>query len=318
MPRTARTHLSSDQGSIHIISRINRGNARFDDIEKETLFNLITLFASGFFVRIHAYCIMGTHFHILASSLDRQAQEATKEELFHRYHLMYGMKAVPPAGSWLSDGRFQADEDGGVERLRRRLGSVSRFVQELKQTFSVWYNRRHHRKGYLWHDRFKGILLDIGEAQLVCSAYIDLNPVRAGLVKRPEDYRWSSLGLRVRDGKLADEVLSPVGEDFGWYREFVYVSGGVEREGAERIADELIAEVLRVNGELGIGDGLRYRVRNMSEGLAIGSHGFISQLQRSLNRKFIRPRVFLKANRLFTTRVSQLMPDSGSEGPKSQ
>jgi REP element-mobilizing transposase RayT len=303
MPRTARTHISSQEGSIHIISRINRENTRFDAIEKETLFNLLNLFASGFYVQIHAYCIMGTHFHILASSLDQQAQHASREELLHRYRLMYGKKATPPTGSYQNDGTFSPDEDGGFERLRRRLGSISRFVQELKQTFSVWYNQKHQTRGYLWHDRFKGIILDIGQAQLLCSSYIDLNPVRAGLVERPEDYRWSSIGLRARDSKLYGALLIPVVDDVCWYREFVYVSGGIERQGTERIADGLIADVIRVNGELGVGDGLRYRMRNLSEGLAIGTHGFIATLQRRLNRKFIRPRAFLKANLLFSTRL---------------
>jgi putative transposase len=42
------------------------------------------------------------------------------------------------------------------------------------------------KKGYLWGGRFKGVIIFKGEAQLTCSAYIDLNPVRAGLVDRPQ------------------------------------------------------------------------------------------------------------------------------------
>jgi REP element-mobilizing transposase RayT len=306
MPRLTRTLIPEEQGSIHIISRINKKHTRFNEIEKEYLLNLLHTFAAAFFVKIHAFCIMGTHFHILASGQEKQAKQATKDDLFNRYQIMYGKKAKPPTGSWKSDGTFHPDEDEGIERLRNRLGSISRFVQELKQTFSVWYNKRNQQKGYLWHDRFKGIILDVGQAQLVCSAYIDLNPVRAGLVKRPEEYRWSSLGLRVRDVKLWEETVRGVWEDFSWYREFVYVSGGVERVGEASIAEDLVEDVLRVNGELGLGDGLRFRVRNISEGLAIGSHGFIERLQRRLNRKFIRPRAFLKANQLFSTRVLRL------------
>jgi len=49
-----------------------------------------------------------------------------------------------------------------------------------------------------------------GEAQLACSAYIDLNPVRAAIVKNPEDYRWSSLGLRVRTTWRAKKLLRPL------------------------------------------------------------------------------------------------------------
>ena len=305
MPRDRRKLISQDQGSYHLISRINR-DVKFDDQEKEYLYKLLTVFASGFYVRIHAFCIMGNHFHIMATGLDHEAKEASKDELLHRYKLMYGAKAKPPTGSTKIYGYFQPDEDGGVERLRNRLGSISRFVQELKQTFSVWYNKRHDLKGHLWHDRFKGIILDKGEAQLVCSAYIDLNPLRASIVKRPEDYRWSSFGLRVRNPRNADKLICPVQSSLPWYREFVYVCGGVEREGKESIASELVEEVVRKNGELGIKDNLKYRMKNLSEGIAIGSQGFISEIQRRYNRKFIRPRAFMNVNVLYTTRILRI------------
>jgi putative transposase len=303
MPRPKRIVLSQDEGSIHIISRINKPGTRFDEVEKEYLFQLISVFASGFFVDIHAFCIMGTHFHILATALDRQAEEADRDELWCRYRLMYGEKSDPPSGSHKSDGCFEVDEDGGEERLRRRLGSVSRFVQELKQSFSLWYNRRHGLRGYLWHDRYKGIVLDHGEAELVCSAYIDLNPVRANMVRCPEDYRWSSLGLRVRDPRYADELLSHCEVDLCWYRQFVYSCGGVEREGKAGMAEGLVEEVLKAQGRLGVGERLRYRVRNLSEGVAIGSYRFRSEVQRRYNRKFIRPRSFFDEDILFSTRV---------------
>jgi len=306
MPRTKRKLISQYEGSYHILSRTNREYLMFDDHEKEYLFKLMTVFASGFFVNIHAFCIMGNHLHILATGMEEEAKEASYEELFCRYRSMYGEKAKPPTGSCKTYGYFQIDEDGGVERLRNRLGSISRFVQELKQTFSVWYNKRHELKGYLWHDRFKGIIIDHGDAQLVCSTYIDLNPLRAGIVKCPEDYRWSSLGLRVRNPKYADQLMSVCEEDLSWYREFVYVSGGIEREGKEKISAELVEDVLKVNGVLGVRDNFKYRVKNISEGIAIGSHSFISEIQRKYNRKFIRPRAFMNTNLLFSTRVLRL------------
>ena len=60
--------------------------------------------------------------------------------------------------------------------------------------FARYYNRRHDRRGYFWGDRFKSVIVDKGETLVNCLAYIDLNPMRAGLVDRPEDYRWNSLG----------------------------------------------------------------------------------------------------------------------------
>ncbi len=87
-------------------------------------------------------------------------------------------------------------------------------MKELKQTFTRFYNRRHDRRGYFWGDRFKSLIVEDGETLINCLAYIDLNPVRAGIVERPEEYRWSSLGYHVQTNnkdnfeKLKNHFLS--------------------------------------------------------------------------------------------------------------
>jgi len=326
MGRTKRAWVSQSAGSFHIISRVAGGDIILHDQEKEYFMKLLERFASGFFVQIHAFCIMGNHFHILASGLEQEAQKASKEELRERYKRLYPKETEPPPGSYQPNGDLIPDEDGGIERLRERLGSISRFVQELKQTFSRWFNKTHHRKGYLWSDRFKGVILSKGEAQLMCSAYIDLNPVRANMVRRPEEYRWCSLGLRVRNAKRAEKLLSllsvsqeddwsgPGGDlvekfkslkpdSLAWYRVFVYYLGGIECEGKARISSDILDEVVSYHGKLGLGDRFRYRVRNISEGLAMGSHDFIAGIQEKFQRKFIRPRSFVSGNFLYSTRV---------------
>jgi hypothetical protein len=72
---------------------------------------------------------------------------------------------------------------------------LSEFMKGVKQRFTQWYNREHGRTGTLWEGRFKSVLVEGGFAARVVAAYIDLNPVRAGMVSRPEDYRWSSYGV---------------------------------------------------------------------------------------------------------------------------
>ena len=311
MGRPKRPWVSQDVGSFHIISHLTGNDTRLDDDEKEYFLKLMEQFASGFFVHIHAFAIMETHFHILATGLELEAKKATPEELKERYRQMYGKNAEPPEGEYAGNGTLIPDKDGGTERLRERLGNISRFVQELKQSFTRWYNKKHHRKGCLWRERYTGVIVSKGDAQLACSTYIDLNPVRAGIVKRPEDYRWCSLGLLARkperSRRLIKLVTVPDGENsLQWYREFVYISGGIEKEGAARIPDELIKDVVRYHGKLGIGDCLRYRVRNICEGLAMGTHSFISDVQERYNRKFIRPRPFLKGKIFYSTRVLRL------------
>jgi hypothetical protein len=58
---------------------------------------------------------------------------------------------------------------------------LSVFIKELKGRFAQWYNQRHDRYGVLWAERFKSVLLEGGQALAAVAAYIELNPVRAGL-----------------------------------------------------------------------------------------------------------------------------------------
>ena len=123
---------------------------------------------------------------------------------------MYGPVAILPSGSIDFDVEEIPDSDCGKERLRVRLGSVSCFMQELQQTFSRWYNKRNDRVGYFWSSRFKSILVSRGESQLVCSSYIDLNPIRAGIVRKPEEYRWCTLGYLARNSKKDQSWINPI------------------------------------------------------------------------------------------------------------
>ena len=325
MGRRNREWTSQNSGSFHVISRITGQERLLGPNDKEYFLHLLERFAAGFFVQIHAFTILDNHIHILLTGLNLDAQQASKKELVQRYQKLYPKESEPPPGSYKPDGTLIPDEDNGIERLRERLGSVSRFVQELKQTYSRRFNKNHNRKGYLWSDRFKGVIVQKGEAQLLCSAYIDLNAVRANIVEKPEDYRWCSLGMRVRSPKRAKKLLTwfPVShtdawENMGlvktfqsmkaleWYRVFVYQSGGKELENKASISEQLVIDVVGFHGKLGIGERLQYRLRNISEGIAIGNYSFIAGIQKKYERKFIRPRAVLDGNSLFSTRVLRL------------
>lgn len=66
-----------------------------------------------------------------------------------------------------------------------------------KSGFSRYYNKRHKRKGFFWNDRFKSVIVEDGDTLINCLAYIDLNPVRAGIVEQLAEYRWCSLGYHL-------------------------------------------------------------------------------------------------------------------------
>ena len=312
MPRQNRAIVSREYGHNHIYSRIAGGAKIIGDQEKEFLFNLFTRYASGFFVTIHSLAIMSNHFHILVSEAGEEAQAATAEDLLARYRSIFGQDADPPHGRQGSNGETIPDPDGGKERLRKRLRSLSRFVQEVKQAFSHWYNAGHERKGYLWGDRFGNQLVEKGDAGLVSSAYIDLNPVRAGLAPTPDDFRWSSMGLRARDKDRARTLLNhlpdfeeqaSMDEREAKYRLFVYQQGKIPVPGKAAIDPRIVAEVEALCGRIGISDLVKYRIRNLREGIALGSQDFIASIQKSLGRKHIKPRRVLEDCELYCTRL---------------
>jgi putative transposase len=97
------------------------------------------------------------------------------------------------------------------------------------------------RRGTLWGERFKSCIVENGETLINCLAYIDLNPIRAGLVTRPEDYRWNSLGYHFQQNNKDDFLSLDFGMiEFGVmdekerlrrYRRYVYEAGAVAHPG---------------------------------------------------------------------------------------
>lgn len=87
--------------------------------------------------------------------------------------------------------------------------SLSRLMQSLGRRYISRFNRRHGRSGSLWEGRFRAAPLEAGSWLMPCMRDIELNPVRAGLVERPQDYPWSSaahhLGA-VRDPLVQDHM----------------------------------------------------------------------------------------------------------------
>lgn len=76
--------------------------------------------------------------------------------------------------------------------VRTPQPNISSAMQWLHGCYAASFNRRHHRRGHLFGDRFFGSIVDTDDYLLESTRYIHLNPVRAGLVQRPEDHRWSS------------------------------------------------------------------------------------------------------------------------------
>ena len=93
------------------------------------------------------------------------------------------------------------------EHYTYRMNDLSQFMKNLLQRFTRWFNRSQDRAGRLWEERFKSVIVQDGFASRTVAAYIDLNPVRAGIVTDAAEYRWSSYGEAVAGGKKAQAGL---------------------------------------------------------------------------------------------------------------
>ncbi len=88
-----------------------------------------------------------------------------------------------------------------------RVDGVSMLMKNLGQRFVQHINRTHHRTGSLWEGRFRSSIVDSDAYLFRCHRYIELNPVRAGMVPAPEQYPWSSHGFNASG--VASSLLVP-------------------------------------------------------------------------------------------------------------
>ena len=254
------------------------------------------------------YAVMSNHFHLLVEEPDRSEQAPLdRETLLQRMGDLYDAHAVDTVRQELDRAAASNDprwEEEILERYARRMGDISIFMKELKQRFSSWYNRRSGRKGTLWEERYKSLLVEGDEkALLAIAAYIDLNAFRAGIVDRVEDYRWCGYASAVAGNDRARVGLGRIlrnsprisGENFeqDWkatgaiYRLWLY-DQGEKRESSDKkdvgrlvrrgfAPEEVEAEIAK-GGKLPLRRVICVRVRYFIDGGALGSAAFVERV----------------------------------------
>ena len=181
----------------HLTSRVVQKRRLLLDVQREVWVRSLEKAAVFSGVEVITYCVLENHFHILVR-IDPAAKCCGDGELVRRYRELYGSDRASWSGldaQELEHALVEGPEDVAQalrERLRRRMGDVSEFMRTLRQRYVKWFNRRYDTVGTLWAERFGSVLVeDSPWVVALVAAYIDLNPVRAGLAKLPEDYRWS-------------------------------------------------------------------------------------------------------------------------------
>ena len=279
MPRIARMIILDEPAVYHVMSRSALPGNVLGDVEKDYLVKLIQQLSRVYFVEVLGYAVMGNHFHLCVRMLpginfnDKEISQRFK----YYYAEMLGQKKREMTA-------------GQIPSLRLKWSKLSSYLQEIKQRFSHYYNRLHDRHGYFWSDRFKSVIVEEGNTLINCLAYIDLNAVRAQLVRKPEEYRWCSLGYHIQRGNRKGFLSLDLGlAEFGQkgnkarlqlYRDYVYRKGGLDGIFAHSQTG------MTNTTELSQIDRFRYRTRYFIDSGIIGSQTFVKRWYREFCHYF--------------------------------
>jgi len=294
---------------LHVVTRTAGQEILFGDDERERFRKILfkQLKFSG--LKALAWCLMGNHLHLLLELPDKEkALEGwTEDDFIARLSVLEDEMSTRLTLGDVEMFRGNGHAAGVSEiaaRVRDRLFDLSVFMKEFKQRMTLAYNSVHGRSGTLWEGRFKCALVEGDEALQAVAAYIDLNPVRAGLAERPEDYRWCSYAAAVGGMRLARaglvSAISP-GRKLSWgkaaerYREYLFGVGGEVKGGKTPDGDvksrggftqREIEEVLAAGGKLTLAQALRCRVRYFTDGVVLGSQEYVDEFFESRREAF--------------------------------
>lgn len=187
----------------HCISRVVDRRFVFGDGEREQFRTYVRMYENFSGIRVLAYCVMSNHIHLLLEVPPIPIGGLSDRELLLRLRSIYSEAIVAEVEKQLIAARtkgLSAVAEEIHQRYTYRMHNLSQFMKTVMQRMTQWYNRQNERSGTLWEERFKSVIVESGIAARMIAAYIDLNPVRAGIVTDPAKYRWSSYGEAIGGG----------------------------------------------------------------------------------------------------------------------
>ena len=254
MARIARIKAEGE-AFYHVVSRIaNKAFLMNNDEKKEVFVNMLYRAADFSGVDVITYVVMDNHFHLCVRVPKREG-EIPESEILRRVGVLYGEDRRAALEKRLAGFREEGDDTAiaaELEKLRARMGDLSEFVKTLKQRVSQWYNSNYSHEGTLWSGRFKSVLVEDGRYLNNLIAYIHGNPIRARLVTRAADYKWSAPGAAAKGDTRAMKGLSLLGvsvEEGGFaVRDGRFVNGVII--GSKAFVKEMASRHLLCFGEV--------------------------------------------------------------------
>jgi len=179
----------------HVMSRTNgRAFLLKDPALKREIVDLLKRSAAFSGVELKAYCIMDDHFHFVCK-VAKPDEPVDEKEILKRIAFLKGEKfAKRISGHWaqLRDSGLECQAEEELARWRGRMHDISEMTKTFKELVNVAYKRRRPHCGGLWSGRFKSTIVEDGKYLATCVRYVELNPVRARMVNRANDYAFSS------------------------------------------------------------------------------------------------------------------------------
>ena len=278
MARSARVKAEGE-AFYHTMSRITGQQFLLEDPEmKRDMLDCLrrAAFFSG--VEVGAFAIMDNHFHIAFRIPARDAGTVPADEVLDRYAAIRGDGEASRFRRKLE--RLAASGDvaaceAELEKLRVRMYDLSQFMKTFKEMFGLRFRKRHPHVGTIWGERFKSTHVENAEYLRICAKYIDLNPVRAKIVKHADGYAWNTVGAAKRGDPFAKSCLA--------WLESIFLGDSPQREwmlrrcpqiGAGKVLGSrafVEAELARVGKTLRSG---RLAAREAREGL-FALHGYM-------------------------------------------
>ncbi|QDP00519.1 transposase [Thalassotalea sp. PS06] len=169
--------------------------------------NRILYLAQIFSIDVCAYAVMSNHCHIVLRVDVEHAKSLSDREVINRWHKLCKGTMVTKQFEKTGEveGYLEQTLKETVNVYRKRLFDISWFMRLLNEPIARMANAEDECTGRFWEGRFKCQALLDDAALAACMAYVDLNPIRAGLAVKPEDSAYTSLKQRVEAATLCKQ-----------------------------------------------------------------------------------------------------------------
>ena len=209
----------------HVVSRcVRRAFLCGDDVHsgqnfdhrRQWMVDWILRLSAIFSIDVAAYAVMSNHYHIVLRVDAKRAKSWSVEEVLQRWTQLFAgpllvQRYLSPARESMGEAEIRRVEQF-AEEYRERLMNVSWFMRILNENIARQANKEDQVKGHFWESRFKSQALLDETALLSAMAYVDLNPIRAGIAFTPEASDFTSIQARIEGLAVVEEAIQQAEE----------------------------------------------------------------------------------------------------------